>query len=167
LKPRRVNQVKKEIRILGVSVRREDEGYLVVGVVFRGGLWLDGVMKEVSKGSELTSVISTLATRSSHAGQIRIILLDRDSMPPEVNIDLTKLYDGTGKPVILIGYTDRDIGVNLTWGKSTNGKAVTAVGVSCDVARHILETATRTDDTPEVLRVASAIISALPRGRYA
>ena len=160
----RVNQVKKEIRVLGVSARRQEEGYHVIGVVFRGSLWLDGVMIEKTKGAKLTNAIFTLVTKSRHEGQIRVILLNRDSMPPETKIDLIKLYEETGKPVILIGDTDREVGTSLIWGKGPQVRVVTAIGVSRWVAKRILETTTRTGSTPEALRVASVTISALLEG---
>jgi len=52
----RIRQVKKEIRVLGIAVKpsiREEQFY-AVGVVFRGGLWLDGVASSSGEASGLT-----------------------------------------------------------------------------------------------------------------
>src|SRR4030066_752462 len=74
--------VKPEIRVLGVDdggfVPRSQDQVLVVGVVFRGGYWLDGVMhtKIIVGGFDATQKISGMVIGSSHSAQLRVIILN-------------------------------------------------------------------------------------------
>ena len=78
--------IKPEIRVLGV-----DDGVFtphvkglvpVVGVVFRGGYWLDGVMHTKIKvdGFDATRKIASMILNSPHYKQLRVIMLDRKSV---------------------------------------------------------------------------------------
>jgi len=50
----------------------------VVGVVFRGGYWLDGVMhtKILVDGFDATEKIGAMVTGSPHFKQLRVIMLN-------------------------------------------------------------------------------------------
>ena len=89
--------IKQEIRIVGV-----DDGVFVphtkgladaVGVVFRGGYWLDGVMKtEVTiDGMDATDKIAEMITTSPHYAQIRIIMLNGVTFAGFNVVDIKKL----------------------------------------------------------------------------
>ena len=76
----RLRQVKREIRVLGVAASRVGEDSIVVGVVYRGSLWLDGVMKTTTREADLTDALIGLVKGSPHYGQIRVILLSKTRM---------------------------------------------------------------------------------------
>ncbi|MFB0501966.1 MAG: DUF99 family protein, partial [Candidatus Bathyarchaeia archaeon] len=78
----RFRSVKPEIRVLGI-----DDGIFVphtkgvvdvVGVVYRGGYWLDGVMRtEVEvDGTDATEKIASMIMGSPHYDQIRVVVLN-------------------------------------------------------------------------------------------
>ena len=100
--------IKPEIRVLGV-----DDGVFVphtmgfaqiVGVVFRGGLWLDGVISTKVKvdGFDATDKIASMAINSPHYQQLRIIMLDGVTFAGFNVVDIKKLSSRTGLPVIAV-----------------------------------------------------------------
>lgn len=100
--------IKQEIRIVGV-----DDGVFmphtrgvadVVGVVFRGGYWLDGVMKtEVAiDGMDATEKIAGMITGSPHHAQIRVIMLNGVTFAGFNVVDIKKLSELTGLPVVAV-----------------------------------------------------------------
>jgi len=105
---KRFRSIKPEIRVLGV-----DDGVFiphskglvdVVGVVFRGGYWLDGVMRteiEVD-GLDATEKIASMIIESPHYKQLRIIMLNGITFAGFNVVDIKELYNKTGLPVIVI-----------------------------------------------------------------
>ena len=105
---KRFRSIKPEIRVLGV-----DDGVFiphskglvdVVGVVFRGGYWLDGVMRtEVEvDGLDGTEKIASMIIESPHYKQLRIIMLSGITLAGFNVVDIKELYNKTGLPVIAI-----------------------------------------------------------------
>ena len=105
---RRFRSIKPEIRVLGV-----DDGVFiphskglvdVVGIVFRGGYWLDGVMRteiEVD-GLDATEKIASMIIESPHYKQLRIIMLSGITFAGFNVVDIKELYSKTGLPVIAL-----------------------------------------------------------------
>jgi endonuclease V-like protein UPF0215 family len=100
--------IKHEIRVLGV-----DDGVFtphtealvpVVGVVFRGGYWLDGVMHtEITvDGFDATEKISSMITNSAHFKQLRVVMLDGITLAGFNVVDIKALNEGTRLPVIVV-----------------------------------------------------------------
>ena len=96
--------IKPEIRVLGI-----DDGVFmprmralvpVVGVVFRGGYWLDGVMHTKIKvdGLEATSKISSMILNSPHYKQLRVIMLNGVTFAGFNVVDVKKLNAKTKTP---------------------------------------------------------------------
>ena len=153
--------IKKEIRVLGIAAQISFFEFIIVGIVFRGNMWLDGVLKGRSSDIDLTNAISNTVKKSSHIGQIRVILLSRNNLPPGSIVDLYKLSVETNKPVIFIGEPLDDSKATFTWGKRDGGSPVIAVGLSRLTAERVLRVSTRNDFFPEALRVAAITISSL------
>ena len=105
---KRFRSIKPEIRVLGV-----DDGVFiphskglvdVVGIVFRGGYWLDGVMRteiEVD-GLDATEKIASMIIESPHYKQLRIIMLSGITFAGFNVVDIKELYSKTGLPVIAL-----------------------------------------------------------------
>jgi len=105
---KRFRVIKPEIRVLGV-----DDGVFVphikgfapvVGVVFRGGFWLDGVMStriEVD-GFDAVDKISSMIVDSPHYKQLRVIMLDGITFAGFNVVDIKKLNKKTRLPVIAV-----------------------------------------------------------------
>lgn len=71
--------IKSEIRVLAIDDSALiDDQILIVGAFFRGGDWLDGVMRThvTRDGMDSTEAIVEMVKSSKHFGQIRVIMLD-------------------------------------------------------------------------------------------
>jgi len=155
LTPHGIRQVKREIRILGVASRRNIKRYDIIGIVYRGNLWLDGALISHSDSDNLTIAIADMLETSLHSGQVRVILFSRQNLPSEVRIDASELYTVTRKPIIILDE-------NAPWVWKTKGKDIpfTAFGLSRSTAEAVLRASSRECATPEVLRVAALALSA-------
>ncbi len=165
----RIRQVKREIRALGIAVKkRKDGGSLVVGVVFRGGLYLDGVMKVAAYGPDITSTVAEMVKSSPHHPQIRVLLLSEDLLVEEAKIAPSKLSLEVMRPLILLssrGFASpyehnaqrEPFEVNLGF----KNFHVMTFGLGRREAEGILRMTTRDGVLPEPLRVADMVSSAL------
>jgi len=100
--------LKKEVRILGIDDsafdKFNDRTVLVVGVLFRGGEFLDGVLTtRVSvDGSNSTKKLADLITKTKFRPQIQCIMIDGIAFGGFNIIDIVRLHDATGIPVIIV-----------------------------------------------------------------
>lgn len=100
--------IKPEIRVLGVDdgvfTPRTEALVPVVGVVFRGGYWLDGVMHtEIAvDGFDATEKISSMIINSSHYKQLRVIMLNGITFAGFNVVDIKTLNAKTGLPVMAV-----------------------------------------------------------------
>lgn len=110
-----IRQVKREIRILGVDDARfergRDEWTRLVGVVYRGGEWMEGCIQTPIRidGKDVTSRFAEMVKTSSHYGQLRVIMT-RDTIFAGVNVlDLQELFEETKLPVIAVSDSKPDM----------------------------------------------------------
>jgi len=159
LKTVRIRQVKKEIRLLGLAAGRVGDAYAVVGVVYRGGLAVDGVLCRVSGSPDLAAAAVDMIRESVHFNQIRVAAVDLDGLPPESSLDLDALASGTDKPVLGLTRSGGEIDERhmFRW----RGYSVTSVGLRRRNAEGVLDVCS-VDGVPEALRVASMVASRLP-----
>jgi hypothetical protein len=100
--------IKKEIRIVGFDdapfIPRTSGKVPVIGVVFRGGDFLDGILKtEVSiDGTDSTRVLTKTINNSKHKEQLRVIMMNGITFGGFNTVDISKLYEKTGLPVIVV-----------------------------------------------------------------
>ena len=99
--------IKPEIRVLGIDDGpfTPHQGYApVVGVVFRGGYWLDGVLSTKVKvdGFDATDKISSMIVDSPHYRQVRVIMLDGVTFGGFNVVNIKKLNALTNLPVIVV-----------------------------------------------------------------
>ena len=105
---KRFRSIKPEIRVLGVDdgvfIPRSKGLVDVVGIVFRGGYWLDGVMRtEVEvDGLDATEKIASMIIESPHYKQLRIIMLSGVTFAGFNVVDIKELYSKTNLPVIAL-----------------------------------------------------------------
>jgi endonuclease V-like protein UPF0215 family len=104
----RFRTIKPEIRVLGIDdsdfVTREKGLVVLIGVVYRGGCWLEGVMQteiEVD-GMDATEKIATMIKASPHYDQLRVIMLDGITFAGFNIVDITELFQKVKLPVIAI-----------------------------------------------------------------
>jgi len=186
--------IKPEIRVLGV-----DDGIFVphskgfapiVGVVFRGGYWLDGVMNtrvEVD-GFDATEKIAAMVTSSPHHKQLRVIMLDGVTFAGFNVVDIKKLSEETKLPVIAVTRDRPDFreirkALKKLPSPAKRWKAVVDAGEIFEVntrskkervymeisgiveedAREILKLTSTRSSVPEALRVAHLVASGISK----
>lgn len=97
--------VKPEIRMLGVDDGPSVSGsVLLIGVVCRGGVSVDGVLKtEVTKdGTDVTDRLIEMVSKSRHRGQIRVVLTDGITFAGFNILDVHRAVEELALPFIVI-----------------------------------------------------------------
>jgi endonuclease V-like protein UPF0215 family len=100
--------IKKEIRILGIDdgpfTPHSNEKALIIGVMFRAGFWLDGVLSTNINvdGHDSTSQIIEMVNKSRHKSQLGVIMLDGLTVGGFNVINIREVFLKTGIPVIVI-----------------------------------------------------------------
>jgi len=100
--------IKQEIRILGFDdgpfIPRSKGKVPVIGVVFRGGNFLDGILKtDVSiDGIDATDILTGIINKSRHKKQLRVIMLKGITIGGFNIIDISQLNEKTDLPVIVV-----------------------------------------------------------------
>jgi hypothetical protein len=104
----RALRVKPEIRVLGVDdgkfIPHSKKQVLVVGVVFRAGYWLEGVMSTqiTVDGFDATTKLASMIRNSPHYKQLRIVMLNGITLGGFNVVDIKALNAETGLPVIAV-----------------------------------------------------------------
>lgn len=189
---KRLRVIKPEIRVLGVDdgkfVPRSGDQAVVVGVVFRGGYWLEGVMSTMITvdGFDATSQICGMITSSPHYRQLRVVFLNGVTFAGFNVIDIKELNEKTGLPVVAITPKRPDFSKfrlalknlprsderwqavlnagDLSVVKAQRGSQkvyVEAVGITREVAEEIIRLTSTRSNMPEALRVAHLIASGI------
>lgn len=185
--------IKSEIRILGFDdgpFTKKSKRVLLVGVVFRGGKFLEGVLRTYVKvdGLDATQKTIKLINSSRHKQQLKIIMLDGITVGGFNLIDIKEVNEETGLPAIVINRKKpnlRDVrkalkkfdDFNRRWQIIRNAgkikKMVTVkgkelfyqnVGISDEETEEIINLSISRSDIPEVLRVAHIIASGIVKG---
>ena len=186
--------IKPEIRVLGVddgAFTPHAKGQVpVIGVVFRGGYWLDGVIhtKIEIDGFDATDRIISMITGSSHYKQLRVIMLNGITFAGFNIVDVKTLNAATKLPVITVTREKPDLAdihkalqnlpkseerweAILSAGEpievsTRNAKAkvyMQTAGVSKEDAQKILRLTSTRSNIPEALRVAHLVASGISR----
>ena len=184
--------VKPEIRILGIDDSALlNEKVMIVGTIFRGGEWIDGVLRsEITRdGHDATGVIVTMIKNSRHYGQLRVIMLDGITYGGFNVIDIQELYRETGLPVIVVmrsypdfekiksalqHFSDWEVRWNIIKRAGEIEKLVTArngtpvyiqkAGIGAKNAEKIIHLTSIRSSIPEPLRVAHLIATGIILG---
>lgn len=184
---------KPEIRILGFDdapFTSSDPTVPVIGVIYRGGNYLDVVLKTEVKvdGLDATEKIANLINSSRHKPQLKVLMFDGITLGGFNLVDVKDLYKKTGLPVIAINrklpnlkdvqkalrnfkdYKKRwkivmragKIKVcNLKDGKKAYYQAI---GLTDEEAEEVIHLSTTHSQIPEPLRVAHLIATAIVKG---
>jgi endonuclease V-like protein UPF0215 family len=171
--------MKKGIRILGISDgfsqdRDPKRATGVIGVVFRGGHWLEGVMRIPMRrnGVNPTDQIARMITSSPYSEQIRLIMTDGIIFGNHSVVDIGSLNNKTSIPVIAV--SRRTKGTKLLKGVGepmsillTSKKKplqIYRVGLDSADAKSVVKMSC-TIDIPEPIRVARLFASTFNRLR--
>jgi uncharacterized protein len=84
---------------------------LVVGVVFRGGRSIDGIMhtKIAIDGLDATQKLAEMISRSPHRHQLRLVMLNGVTFAGFNVVDIKKLFALTGLPIISLTNVKPDL----------------------------------------------------------
>lgn len=83
----------------------------LIGVVFRGGHWLDGVIraKVGVDGLDAADKIVDMIKESIHYKQLRVIMLDGITYAGFNIVNIRRLFESTGLPVIALTKRKTDL----------------------------------------------------------
>ena len=100
--------VKKEIRVIGIDDapfnKFNDSKVLIVGVVMRGGSWIDGILstKITVDGNDSTKKLVEMINKCKFKPQLQCIFLDGIAVGGFNVIDVKELNKKTKLPVIIV-----------------------------------------------------------------
>ena len=189
---KRFRCIKPEIRVLGIDdgafLPRTEGTVDVVGVVYRGGYWLDGVMRtEVEiDGTDATEKIAFMIKSSPHYKQLRVVMLNGITLAGFNVVDIQWLFKEINLPVVTVTREEPNLAEiklaleNLPehekrWQAIENAGEISQVytrndeeavcmqvaGISKSDAEKILKKTSTRSNIPEALRVAHIIASGL------
>jgi endonuclease V-like protein UPF0215 family len=185
--------VKKEIRVIGIDDspfnKFKDKKILVVGVVMRGGSWIDGILstKVSVDGNDSTKRLISMVNKCKFKPQLQCIFLNGIAVAGFNVIDVRELSKKTKLPVIIVIRRMPDIEtIKKTLIKinkkqkikllekagkviSINNIYIQLTGIDFEKARRILKIVCTRSLLPEPLRlahiIASGVVSGESRGR--
>jgi len=107
MKNKKFRKIKQEIRILGIDDApfppHTKNKVMLIGTIFRGGTWLDGVLRTYISGDGTDSTVNIvkMVNGSRHKGQIGVIMLDGITFGGFNVVNIKEIFDETGIPVIV------------------------------------------------------------------
>jgi len=185
--------IKPEIRVLGVDdgkfIPQTQGNAIVVGVVFRGGCSIDGVMHTniAIDGLDATEKLAAMINASPHRRQLRLVMLNGITFAGFNVVDIKKLNASLGLPVLALTHEKPDLdGIHAAlknlpdcedrWNMvleageihevQNNGTTVYVglAGISLGDAEKIIKLTSTRSCLPEPLRVAHLIASGISSG---
>jgi len=194
--PKRFRSIKPEIRVLGIDdgefVPRTRGTVNVVGVVYRGGCWFEGVMRTAITidGLDATEKIAAMIESSPYYRELRIVVLDGVTFAGFNVVDISKLSRRVDLPVISVTRKKPDLEeirsalknlpeFEIRWRAMENAGKIFEVetrkgenpvymhiaGILREDAEKIMKKTSTRSLIPEALRVAHIIASGLTRSR--
>lgn len=185
--------LKSEIRILGFDdgafIPKSKSSVPVIGVIFRGGKFLDGALKTEVKvdGRDATKKIIKLINSTRHKKQLKVIMFDGISLGGFNVVDIKEIYEKTDLPVIVINRKIPDLkkvkralknfkDFKKRWKMIENagkikecrlkGKSVyyQVVGLDDKQTKEVINLSSTRSFIPEPLRIAHIIATAFVKG---
>jgi endonuclease V-like protein UPF0215 family len=189
---KKIKRIKKEMRILGVDDgyfdKRKSKQCLVVGVVFRGAEFMDGLISfyVTVDGDDATEKLIEAINKSKHKEQLSLIMISGIAVAGFNVIDIAKLAYATGLPVIVVSRRKPRIklikSVLKKIGKEDKISLIEKAGearelevknkkiyfqfygIEEDKAREILRLSLKHGAVPEQLRIAHIIATGITLG---
>ena len=189
-----MRSVKREVRILGFDdgpfKPRSNQKVLVIGVIYRGGEFFDGVLKTEITCDKLDSTDKIIQTvnKSKHKEELRILMFKGVTIGGFNIIDIKKLYKKTDLPIIIVSRKKPDLekirkalenfdDFNERWKLIKNAGQIyrvkmeknkslyyQSIGLQKDEVERIIKISCTRSLIPEPLRVAHLIASAMVKG---
>lgn len=184
--------MKQQIRLLGIDdspFTFNDKYCVVIGVVMRGGDYLECVLRNQVKidGNDATFVCKDMIENTRHKKQLKAVLLDGIALGGFNVVDINELYNDTNLPILTITRDNPDFEkIKLAlkknfgdwkerWNIMSKGELyevktshnpiyVKCVGMNIKEAKEIIKLSTIRGVVPEPIRVAHLIASGIIRG---
>ena len=184
--------MKQQIRLLGMDdspFTFNDKYCVVIGVVMRGGEYLECVLRNQVKidGNDATFVCKDMIENTRHKKQLKAVLLDGIALGGFNVVDINELYNDTNLPILTITRDKPDFEkIKLAlkkkfgdwkerWNILSKGELyevktshnpiyVKCAGISIDEAKEIIKLSTIRGAVPEPIRMAHLIASGIIRG---
>ncbi len=181
-------RLKAEIRILGIDdafFNSNDDNVLIIGVIFRGGFWIDGLLSTTIAvdGLDATDKLIDMVNYSKYK-DLRIIMLSGVTFGGFNVVDIARLSEETGLPVIAV--TERHPNFDKIYSAvqnvskpqeridimkragdvyhAHNEVCFQVHGIDVVTARSLIRKTSTHSNIPEPLRVSHIIASGLTRG---
>lgn len=190
LKHRGFRTIKSEIRVLGIDdgkfIPHTEGSVIVVGVVFRGGCSIEGVMHTniAIDGLDATKQFASMINASPHRRQLRLVMLNGITFAGFNIVDIKKLNAATKLPVMALTQERPDLdaiyealtnlpNIDERWKmileageihEVINNRAkiyIELAGISLSDAQKIIAMTSTRSSLPEPLRVAHLIASGI------
>lgn len=113
--PKKFRTIKPEIRVLGIDdgkfIPHTQGTVITVGIVFRGGYSIDGIMHTniAIDGLDATEKFTSMINTSPHHRQLRLIMLNGITFAGFNIVDINRLYAATGFPVLALTHKKPDL----------------------------------------------------------
>jgi len=184
--------VKQQIRILGIDDAPfvfSDTHTIIIGVVMRGGSYLEGVLSKqlTIDGSDATRLCEDMIQQTKHRQQLRAAMIDGVALGGFNIVDIDRVYETTKLPILTITRDKPDLEKmkqalrhhfndwEERWHIITRGELhqvqtkhnplyMKCVGLSVNDAKEIINLSTIRGVIPEPIRVAHIIASGVKRG---
>jgi endonuclease V-like protein UPF0215 family len=184
--------MKQQIRLLGIDdspFSFNDKFSTVIGVVMRGGEYLEGVLsrKITIDGSDATFVCKEMIENTRHKQQLKAMMLDGIALGGFNIVDIEEIFNDTGLAVITITRDEPDF-KNIKEALKKNFKDwssrydlikqgklheiktrhnpiyIKFSGITIEEAKEIIKLSTIRGAIPEPIRMAHLIASGITRG---
>ena len=180
--------LKKEIRVIGIDDspfnKFDNSNVLVVGVIFRGGSFLDGILSTKVRvdGSNATKKLIEMINKCKFRPQLQCIFLDGIALGGFNVVDIAELNKKTNLPVIVVIRHKPDIKtIKKTLIRINKKNKISLIekagkpikinniyaqlkGISKEKAKKILDIVCTRSHIPEPIRVAHLIASGIIKG---
>jgi len=184
--------MKQQIRLLGIDdspFKFTDKQGIVIGVVMRGGEYLECVLRKhiTIDGNDATFVCKDMIKKTKHRAQLKAVLLDGVALGGFNVVDIEDLYNDTNIPVLTVTRDKPDFEKiklalkknfddwDVRWGLISKGKLheiktshnpiyVKFIGIDIEEAKEIIKLSTIRGVIPEPIRVAHLMASGIIRG---
>lgn len=180
--------LKKELRILGIDDasfdKNKDDEVLVIGVFFRGGTTLDGVVTtHVDRdGTDSTGKLIEMIRTSKFYSQLQFIFLDGVALGGFNIVDIHTLYKAIEIPVVIvmrdypdlkgmykalvkIGHSEKKNLVEILPSPEKIGKVYCQwIGTTKSTVEEVMRIACTNSHIPEPIRIAHLIGAGIKKG---
>ncbi|KXA98117.1 hypothetical protein AKJ37_01245 [candidate division MSBL1 archaeon SCGC-AAA259I09] len=198
MKKKKFREIKPEIRTIGIddgAFEPDSEGETcLVGVVLRGGKWIDGVLVDEVEidGRDSTSTIIDMIENSRHKDQLRVVLTSGITFAGFNVLDIDEIFKKTDLPVIVVSREKPDMHsikkalknlpdweerweiltstekiIPVTRKNSDRRKSTVYIqvkGMGEEEAKELVRLTSTRSSVPEPLRLAHLIATAISRG---